>query len=46
MSSMKEKDNQLLQLLDDWNTDYKDAATKYKEAHILVEVCYKVALGL
>lgn len=38
MSTMKEKDNQLLQLLDDWNTDYKDAATKYKEAHILVEV--------
>jgi DNA repair protein RAD50 len=35
---MKSKDDQLMQLLNDWNTDYKDAALKYKEAHIKVEV--------
>ena len=46
MSTMKEKDNQLLQLLEDWKTDYKDAAMKYKEAHILVEVCFVVPLTL
>ncbi|GKZ22161.1 DNA repair protein rad50 [Aspergillus brasiliensis] len=37
MGEMKSKDDQLLQLLADWNTDYKDAAGKYKEAHIKVE---------
>ena len=37
MAIMKTKDDQLLQLLHDWNTDYKDAAYKYKEAHINVE---------
>lgn len=37
MGEMKSKDDQLMQLLADWNTDYKDAATKYKEAHIRVE---------
>ncbi|TPX26490.1 DNA repair protein rad50 [Coccidioides immitis] len=37
MGEMKSKDNQLLQLLADWNTDYKDAAFKFKEAHIKVE---------
>lgn len=34
---MKSKDNQLLQLIADWNTDYKDAALKFKENHIKVE---------
>ncbi|RAK91440.1 P-loop containing nucleoside triphosphate hydrolase protein [Aspergillus costaricaensis CBS 115574] len=37
MGEMKGKDDQLMQLLADWNTDYKDAASKYKEAHIKVE---------
>ncbi|KAL9122688.1 MAG: hypothetical protein Q9187_000760 [Circinaria calcarea] len=37
MGIMKAKDDQLLQLLNDWDTDYKDAAFKYKEAHIKVE---------
>jgi DNA repair protein RAD50 len=37
MGEMKSKDDQLMQLLTDWNTDYKDAAVKYKEAHIKVE---------
>lgn len=37
MGEMKSKDDQLLLLLADWNTDYKDAAVKYKEAHIKVE---------
>jgi DNA repair protein RAD50 len=36
---MKAKDDQLMQLLNDWNTDYKDAAGKYKKSHIEVEVC-------
>ena len=38
MSTMKAKDDALAELLQDWNTDHKDAATKYKEARILVEV--------
>lgn len=38
MGTMKAKDDQLMQLLNDWNTDYKDAAFKYKENHIKVEV--------
>ncbi|KAL1958186.1 hypothetical protein VTO42DRAFT_5041 [Malbranchea cinnamomea] len=37
MGEMKSKDDQLMQLLNDWNTDYKDAAAKFKEAHIKVE---------
>ncbi|KAJ5544633.1 Recombination/repair protein Rad50 [Penicillium sp. DV-2018c] len=37
MGEMKSKDDQLMQLLADWNTDYKDAAKKYKESHIKVE---------
>ncbi|KAI9769867.1 MAG: DNA repair protein rad50 [Candelina submexicana] len=37
MGAMKSKDDQLLQLLTDYETDYKDAAKKYKEAHIKVE---------
>lgn len=37
MGEMKSKDDQLMQLLADWNTDYKDASTKYKESHIRVE---------
>ncbi|KAJ5706827.1 hypothetical protein N7488_006628 [Penicillium malachiteum] len=37
MGEMKSKDDQLMQLLKDWNTDYKDAAFKYKESHIKVE---------
>lgn len=37
MGQLKGKDDQLQQLLQDWETDYKDAAYKYKEAHIKVE---------
>lgn len=37
MGEMKSKDDQLMQLLADWNTDYKDASSKYKESHIKVE---------
>ncbi|ODH50237.1 hypothetical protein GX48_03659 [Paracoccidioides brasiliensis] len=37
MGEMKSKDDQLMQLLADWNTDYKDAGPKFKEAHIKVE---------
>lgn len=37
LGTMKAKDDQLMQLLNDWNTDYKDAAFKYKESHIKVE---------
>ncbi|CAG7990071.1 unnamed protein product [Penicillium salamii] len=37
MGEMKSKDDQLMQLLADWNTDYKDASSKYKECHIKVE---------
>ncbi|OJJ49329.1 hypothetical protein ASPZODRAFT_1454000 [Penicilliopsis zonata CBS 506.65] len=37
MGEMKSKDDQLMQLLADWNTDYKDAASNYKESHIKVE---------
>lgn len=40
MGTMKAKDDQLLQLLNEWNTDYKDAAFKYKESHIKVEVSH------
>jgi DNA repair protein RAD50 len=37
MGQLKSKDDQLQQLLQDWEQDYKDAAYKYKEAHIKVE---------
>ncbi|PYH42075.1 MRX complex DNA-binding subunit [Aspergillus saccharolyticus JOP 1030-1] len=37
MGEMKSKDDQLMQLIADYDTDYKDAAGKYKEAHIKVE---------
>ncbi|KAI9837087.1 MAG: hypothetical protein M1819_000737 [Sarea resinae] len=37
MGAMKSKDDQLAELLEDWNTDYKDAGVKFKEAHIKVE---------
>ena len=35
--SLKSKDEQLQQCLQDYDTDYKDAAKRYKEAHIKVE---------
>ncbi|KAI4258102.1 MAG: hypothetical protein LQ352_001345 [Teloschistes flavicans] len=34
LATMKAKDNQLQELLKDWQTDYKNAAQEYKEAHI------------
>lgn len=37
LATMKAKDNQLKDLLKDWETDYKNAAQEYKEAHIKVE---------
>ncbi|KAI9805880.1 MAG: hypothetical protein M1825_000494 [Sarcosagium campestre] len=37
MGAMKSKDDQLMKLLADWQTDYKDAAKNFKEAHIRVE---------
>ncbi|KAL8693495.1 MAG: hypothetical protein Q9218_001684 [Villophora microphyllina] len=37
LATMKAKDNQLRDLLKDWETDYKNAAQEYKEAHIKVE---------
>ncbi|KAH0058907.1 hypothetical protein KCU60_g23441, partial [Aureobasidium melanogenum] len=37
MGQLKSKDDQLQQLLQDWEQDYKDAAYKYKEAHVKVE---------
>lgn len=37
IGSMKSKDDQLTKLFQDWETEYKDAAYKYKEAHIKVE---------
>lgn len=38
LASAKAKDDQLTQLIRDWETDYKDAAYKFKKAHIEVEV--------
>ncbi|KAJ5217219.1 hypothetical protein N7468_010227 [Penicillium chermesinum] len=46
MGEMKSKDDQLMQLLADWNTDYKDAASKYKESHIKVETTKAAAEDL
>lgn len=37
MGQLKSKDDQLQQLMQDWEHDYKDAAYKYKEAHVKVE---------
>ncbi|KAL2432759.1 DNA repair protein RAD50 [Exophiala dermatitidis] len=37
MGEMKSKDAQLVELLQDYNTDLSDAAIRYKEAHIKVE---------
>lgn len=37
MGQVKSKDDQLQKLIADWDTDYKGAAEKYKEAHIKVE---------
>ncbi|KAL9618444.1 MAG: hypothetical protein Q9160_006822 [Pyrenula sp. 1 TL-2023] len=37
MGEMKSKDVQLRELIADWETDYKDAASRYKESHIKVE---------
>jgi DNA repair protein RAD50 len=37
IGSLKSKDDQLQELLRDWDTEYKDAAYKYREAHIKVE---------
>ena len=38
LGAAKAKDDQLASLIEDWNTDYKDAAYIYKKAHIEVEV--------
>ena len=38
LATMKEKDDRLQKLLQDWQTDYANAAHEYKEAHIKVEV--------
>jgi DNA repair protein RAD50 len=37
MGEMKSKDNQLAELLADYETDFKDSARQYKEAHIKTE---------
>jgi len=37
IGSLKSKDENLVQLLADYDTDYKDASRKYKEAHIKLE---------
>lgn len=37
IGEMRSKDDQLNEFLADWETDYKDAAKNYKEAHIKVE---------
>ena len=37
IGTLKSKDDHLKQLIQDWETDYKDAAFKYKESHIKVE---------
>ena len=37
VGSLKSKDENLVQLLADYDTEYKDAARKYKEAHVKVE---------
>ncbi|KIW34838.1 uncharacterized protein PV07_01588 [Cladophialophora immunda] len=37
MGEVKSKDNQLVEILEDYQTDLKDAPQRYKEAHIKVE---------
>lgn len=37
MGTMKTKDEELDRLLKEWEMDYKDAKTKYRESHIRVE---------
>lgn len=37
LGSMRAKDDELRGLLADWETEYKDAAKKYRESHIKVE---------
>ena len=37
LATMTAKDNELIDLLKDWETDYKNAASEYKEAHVKVE---------
>ncbi|KAL7620279.1 DNA repair protein rad50 [Parahypoxylon ruwenzoriense] len=37
LGSMKEKDRELGRLLEEWETDYRDAAQKYRETHVKVE---------
>ncbi|KAL8709656.1 MAG: hypothetical protein Q9220_005596 [cf. Caloplaca sp. 1 TL-2023] len=37
LATLKEKDNRLVANLKKWETDYKNAAPEYKEAHIKVE---------
>ena len=46
MGQLKSKDDQLQQLLQDWETEYKGAADKYKEAHIKVETTRAAAEDL
>ena len=38
LGAAKAKDDQLASLIDDWDTDYKDAAYNYKRANIQVQV--------
>jgi DNA repair protein RAD50 len=43
---IKSKDDQLKGLIQDWNTDFKDAAYKYREAHVKVEATKAVVEDL
>ncbi|KAF2017647.1 DNA repair protein rad50 [Aaosphaeria arxii CBS 175.79] len=36
-ATLKTKDDQLAELIEEWKTEYQDAALKYREAHIKVE---------
>jgi DNA repair protein RAD50 len=38
LGTMNAKDAELGRLIDEWETDYKDAASRYREYHIKVEV--------
>ncbi len=46
MGEMKSKDVQLVQVLADYETDFKDAPRRYKEAHIKVETTKAVVEDL
>ncbi|KAF2839280.1 hypothetical protein M501DRAFT_1024242 [Patellaria atrata CBS 101060] len=46
VGTLKSKDDQLAGLLKDWETDYQDAAYKYREAHIKVETTKAVVEDL